>query len=197
MIKTRWIAGAALTATMTAAAFAATPHNSKMRAPQTRAEVQAKVAEHFKKADGNGDGFVTKAEADASRAAMKAKWAERRAERRAGHFAVLDTDKNGQLSKEEFAAPRDRADRGDRRGGPDGMRGHRGHGMKGHGGFGGMWFDRADADKDGRVSLAEASAGALARFDNVDTDRNGTISPEEHKAARDAMRAKWKAAKAG
>lgn len=183
MTKTRWIAGAALSATLAAAAFAAAPDGP----PRTRAEVQAKVTEHFRKADTNGDGFVTKAEVDATRAAMKSKWAERRQERRAEHFAKIDADKNGALSKEEFSAPRDRADRGDRRGG------HHGHGMKGHhGGMGGMWFERADANKDGKVSLAEASAGALAMFDKVDTDRNGTISPAEHDAARDAMRAKWK-----
>lgn len=194
MTKIRWIAGAALSATLAAAAFAAAPDGP----PKTRAEVQAKVAEHFKKADTNSDGFVTKAEVDATRAAMKAKWTERRGERRAEHFAKLDADKNGALSKEEFAAPRERADHGGHRGGPDGMRGHgghRGHGMMGHHGgmgMGGMWFERADANKDGKVSLAEASAGALAMFDKVDTDKNGTISSAEHEAARDAMRAKWK-----
>ena len=76
---------------------------------------------------------------------------------------------------------------------------HRGHGMR-HGGgmpMGGMWFERADANKDGKVSLAEASAGALAMFDRADADKNGTISPEEHKAARDAMRAKWQERRAG
>ena len=33
---------------------------------QTRAEVQAKVAEHFAKVDANHDGAITKAEADAA-----------------------------------------------------------------------------------------------------------------------------------
>jgi len=56
---------------------------------------------------------------------------------------------------------------------------------------GGQWFERADADKDGKLTLAEAQAGPLAMFDKVDANKDGVISPEEHEAARDAMRAKW------
>ena len=53
---------------------------------QTRAEVQAKVAEHFNRMDANRDGFVTKAEADSAAQAFRGKRAERRTERRAaGH----------------------------------------------------------------------------------------------------------------
>ena len=189
MKKTPWIAGAALAATLGVAAYAAAPDGP----PKTRAEVQARVAEHFKKADANGDGFVTKAEADAARATMKAKFAERREERRDERFAMLDTDKNGSLSKDEFSARPPRSE--DMEHG----RMHRGHGMR-HGGgmaMGGMWFERADANKDGKVSLAEASAGALAMFDRADANKDGTISPEEHEAARDAMRAKWQERRAG
>lgn len=184
MKKTPWIAGAALAATLGVAAYAAAPDGP----PKTRAEVQARVADHFKKADANGDGFVTKAEMDAARATMKEKSAERREERREQRFAKLDTDKDGTLSKAEYSVRPERKD-GDRKGM---HRGHGKHGMR-HGGpmGGGMWFERADANKDGKVSLAEASAGALAMFDRVDTNKDGTISPEEHKAARDAMRTKW------
>ncbi|ATE63325.1 EF-hand domain-containing protein [Rhizorhabdus dicambivorans] len=191
MTKTRWIAGAALAATLAAATAFAAPGERSDGPPRTRAEVQAKIADHFKKLDANGDGYVTKDEAEAARAKKRAAFAEKRQERRAEHFAMLDKDSNGALSKDEYMAPR--APR-------DGERGHRfggqhrgGHGMKmGHGGFGGRMFERADANKDGKVSLAEAQAPALAMFDRVDANRDGTISPEEHKAARDAMRAKWK-----
>jgi Ca2+-binding EF-hand superfamily protein len=44
-------------------------------------------------------------------------------------------------------------------------------------------FDRLDADKDGRVSLAEASTHALALFDRADANRDGTVTPEERRAA--------------
>ena len=189
MKKTPWIAAVAFAATLGAGAYAATPDGP----PKTRADVQARVAEQFGKADANGDGFVTKTEADAARAAMKAKFAKRRDERRDERFAMLDTDKNGSLSKGEFSARPPRPE------GKEHGRMHRGHGMR-HGGgmpMGGMWFERADANKDGKVSLAEASAGALAMFDRADADKNGTISPEEHKAARDAMRAKWQERRAG
>jgi len=198
MTKTPWIAGAALAATLAAAAYAqATPDGP----PRTRAELQAHVAEHFRKADANGDGFITPAEFDVARAAMHAKFAERREDRRAELFAMLDKDHSGSLSKDEFMAPPPR------RGGPEGAddmdRGRDGHGddMKLRhgrmGGMGGDWFARTDADKDGRVSLAEASASALAMFDRVDTDHDGTVSPQEHDAARDAMRARWRDGDAG
>ena len=201
MTKTKLIAGAALAALLAGGAIAAPgPGRDGPRPPQTRAELQAKIAEHFKKADANGDGVVTKAEADAARDKMRAAFAEKRQERKGERFAALDTDKNGSLSKEEFLAPP--APRGDGkdagRPGRDGKHGrdgrHGGWGGKRHGGgmaMTGHWFDRADANKDGKVTLAEAQAGPLARFDSLDTNKDGTISPEERKAGREAMRGKW------
>ena len=47
------------------------------------------------------------------------------------------------------------------------------------GGFGGHLFDMADANKDGRVSLAEAQAAALAHFDSADANHDGKITPDE------------------
>lgn len=184
MTKTPWIAGAALAAMLGATGYAyAMPEGGP---PKTRTDVQARIAEHFKKADANGDGQVTKAEADTMREAMKAERAEHRAERREQHFAKLDADKNGTLSKEEFVAPQ--RDQGP--GGQDGKhRGHRGERMMRHHGMGGQaWFDRADVNKDGKISLAEASAGPLAMFDKVDSNKDGSISPDE----REAMHAKWR-----
>jgi hypothetical protein len=46
-----------------------------------------------------------------------------------------------------------------------------------------MLFRHADTDGDGRVSLAEAEAAALARFDRLDTNHDGRLSDEERAAA--------------
>ena len=197
MKKTSLIAGATLAALLAGVAVAQPgPRGDGPPPPQTRAELQAKIADHFKKADANGDGFVTKAEADAARAKMRAAFAEKRQERKGERFAMLDKDGNGTLSKDEFLAPP--PPRGDARDGgrPDRDGKHGRHGWRGGHHRGGMammghWFDRADANKDGKVSLAEAQAGPLAMFDRVDANHDGTISPEERQAARDAMRAKW------
>jgi len=62
-----------------------------------------------------------------------------------------------------------------------------GHGAM-MGGIGGRGFTMLDADKDGRVSMAEASSRALAMFDRVDANRDGTITMEERGAARGMMR---------
>jgi len=197
MKKTPWIAGVALATTLAAATALAAPGERPDAPPRTRAEVQARVAEHFRKIDANGDGFVTRDEAEAARTKLREAFAEKREERRAEHFAMLDKDKNGSLSKDEFMTPPPMGDRmaaGEPGGHRFGMRRHGGPGMAmGPMGFGGgRMFEHADANKDGKVSLAEAEAPALAMFDRVDANHDGTISREEHEAARDAMRAKWK-----
>lgn len=168
------------------------------RGPVTRAQVKAKVAEHFAQVDTNKDGAITMAEVEAHHAAMKAQWEARRADRRAALFDKLDADKNGQLSRSEFTSPQGETregDRGEHR--HPGMGGMHGHGMRGMGMMGGgmskMWFERLDANKDGKVTLAEAEAKALVMFDKADANHDGTVTPEERKAAHEKMRAEWKA----
>lgn len=46
-----------------------------------------------------------------------------------------------------------------------------------------LWFDRADANKDGKVTQKEAQALLAATFRRYDTDGDGKISPEERAAA--------------
>lgn len=214
--RSMMFAGAALTATLAVAVFAqAAPHRheGRMPMPTTRAELQARIAEQFKLADTNGDGVVTRAEFDARTAAIKAKFEAKRAEHRAAEFAVLDTNHDGSLSKAEFLTPphgegwrhgpggpdAPPPGAGPDGGGPDGPHGPRGHGWHGGGGhmrglgmMGGKWFDKADTNHDGKLTLAEASAWPLAMFDRIDTNHDGTISPEEHEAARAAFRDRWK-----
>ena len=50
-----------------------------------------------------------------------------------------------------------------------------------------MLLERQDGDRDGRISAAEATGGALAMFDRADTNRDGAISDSERQAARAAF----------
>jgi hypothetical protein len=143
--------------------------------PTTRAEVEARVKERFARMDANRDDVVTAAEIEQSRAARKD-------ERRDRAFAMMDSNRDGSISRSEFDAA---ADRRAENGGKRGQKARRG-------GMQTSPADRlamADANKDGRVTLAELSAQPLARFDAVDTNRDGIISIEERQAMREKRRA--------
>ena len=166
----------------------------------TRAELDARVREHFTRLDANRDGFVTTAEADAGKAAMKDRWQQAgighamNAKRRDPNAAFdrIDADRNGAISRDEFAKAREmrvekrmtRSHDGAGRPGAKRMRMHRVSG----GMVGGHLFNMADADKDGRVSLAEATTGAARHFDMMDGNRDGRITPEERRGKMRQMR---------
>ena len=173
----------------------------------TRAEVADHVGKMFAKLDTNHDGFITKDEVEAMHAKMMSAMdkvgdvQKRLAERgvmmgdRATVFDRLDTNHDGNISRQEFMARKERV-REERvivmRDGPGGaagaplppLEGHPGmmrmhmH-MAGMGRLGGHLFEMADANHDGRVSLAEAQAAALAHFDKADLNHDGKITPEE------------------
>lgn len=146
--------------------------------PTTRAEVETGVKMHFEKLDANKDGFVTLDETKAAHTAMQA-------EKRDQHFKTLDTNADGSISRAEFDAAHPAGDEppmqhGMRKMSHDG--GKAGHPpmrmmMVGH------MFGKADANADGKVTLAEALTPALARFDAADSNKDGTLSAEERKAA--------------
>lgn len=197
-MKTFIYAGAAIAAlaAMPALAVQQAPVRPAPQAqPMTRATVQTMVQTHFAQADADRDGFVTKAEAEASIGAMRARRQTMRAERRDDRFARLDANGDGSISRAEFDAPRaersaDRAvrkaQRAERRADRMERRGDRRHrvAMRMGGRFGANFFERADSDKDGRISLAEATAHPLARFDRIDANKDGTVSIEERRAMR-------------
>ena len=187
------------------APVAGAPH-APMAREHTRDEVVAKVREHFARLDSNRDGFIVKAEADAAREQMKAKFSEKRAERkehrqertelrREHSFERLDSNKDGSISRAEFdAAHAGRGAQMAHRGAAGAGRGRMLHGMAmgGMAGMHGRMFETADLNKDGRVSLQEAQDAAVRHFDMADTNRDGRITREErierHKQMRDERR---------
>jgi Ca2+-binding EF-hand superfamily protein len=84
-------------------------------------------------------------------------------------FATMDSNKDGAVSPSEFQAFRAREDLNV----PGGL---------GH--IGGRWFEKSDADGDGRVTLAEALERPLQMFDMADLNRDGVASVEEQSMAR-------------
>ena len=123
---------------------------------------------------------------------------------RGAMFDRLDSNHDGNISRQEFMAskPQVHEERVMIMRGPDGapdapgmqgmhamgdMRGmhamgdmHGTHAMHMAGmAMGGHMFEMADANHDGRVSLAEAQAAALAHFDKADVNHDGRITPDE------------------
>ena len=141
----------------------------------TTAEVEAQLTEMFAKVDADGNGIITRDEAKAHHQAM-------RSERRDAMFEKMDRDADGQLSRAEMqAAQEQRAE----------MRGERGQKRMGRrggrGGGAGMMLRRADANKDGQITLAEVRAQAMERFAKADANSDGQITAAERDAAQAKM----------
>lgn len=185
-------AGLLLAATAAGAQLAPTaappPPRGPMAAPvQTRGEAVERARAMFARADVNRDGFITQDERQAMRGAMgqrmKAQRMARQADpaRRAQMFDRLDTNRDNVISRDEWA--RAEAMRGERR--AEGRRGAmRGDRMAMRGRMGGAMLRAADADRDGRISLAEAQTAAVQRFDRLDLNRDGRVTPDERMQAR-------------
>jgi Ca2+-binding EF-hand superfamily protein len=169
----------------------------------TRDEAVQHVRKLFARLDANKDGFLTREEVDSFHDKMMGMHGD--IEKRLGEHGVmmsdrgamfdrLDANHDGNISRQEFMAAQPRPQ--ERRvmifrNGPDGGPGAPGApgepGMKmrmhGMGGFGGHLFEMADSNRDGRVSLQEAEAAALAHFDKADLNHDGKITPEERQQA--------------
>lgn len=196
------VGGAALAMQLTTPASAGQSPSPMMKV-QTRAEVVARVRESFAKLDADRDGFVTKAEADSARESMRGQTRQRFAQQLgqpgaaaprpagggAAAFDQLDTNKDGVVSRDEFSAGRKlrgkRPMAGEDQGGERGMR------MSGGrmAGLFGRMFEMSDANKDGKVSLQEAEAAALSRFDTADANKDGQLTPQERMQMQQRMRA--------
>ncbi len=169
----------------------------------TRAEAQARAEHLFDKLDVNHDGKLD----EADRAA-------RDSQRINEIFDRLDTNHDGKISREEFAAAHEHMrghDHGAEHPGPDhpagpdhpGISGdhpggHMGHWGEGHHEMHGLVMlilHRADPNHAGFVTRDAFVRAALSLFDEADTNHDGIETPEEHRAAMQAlhekMRARW------
>lgn len=130
--------------------------------------------------DTNHDGTVSTEE-------MRAAAQARRAERISQRFERLDADKNGQLSRAEFDAPRAR--NGDR---PADQTAHRGsRGGQHHGRLMGRRGGHEVGQRIGRhgpVVIADVQTKLTENFARRDANHDGVLSPEERRAGRVAMR---------
>ena len=168
----------------------------------TRAEMLTMVRDHFTRLDENKDGVITTAEVSDSRA----KWSEHRKEMGGGPgggwhgapmgdpsaaFDRLDTNKDGSISRDEFAKGHEQRDRAPHRH----EREAQGCGQGRQARTGTEWADMggaqmivmADTNKDGKITEAEAEAMALQHFDQMDTNHDGQVTPEERRAGRSKM----------
>ncbi len=90
----------------------------------------------------------------------------------AARFDQMDSNKDGRLSADE--------------------RPRRGHGMGNQRGGHGGWMQRADADRDGRISRAEAQvvhAKAGEHFERMDFNKDGYVDPTDMQARMAQKRA--------
>jgi hypothetical protein len=176
----------------------------------TRNEVVDHVRKMFGHLDANRDGYITREEVQSIHTSMMGmhggampkqfvlhdgQMADRGGmPARGAIFDRLDTNHDQYISRQEFTAGQPlREERVFimRSGAPGAMRmGGTGMGMAEgmHGGFGGHMFEMADANHDGRVSLAEAQAAALAHFDRADLNHDGRLTPEERQQSHQMMR---------
>ena len=197
MSKAVLLAGFWLATSIASVAFA---QKHRPELPGTRAEVQAQVATQFAALDRNKDGFLTPDELPGPPMPPHPRGGPDDKGRLDRLFTMMDKDGNGEISKAEFDAFHTdhmstwRTADGNRPGAvanadhaaPDAAR------MEHWKRFAeGMMFRHADADHDGKVSLAEAQAAALARFDRVDTNHDGVLSDAEREAARTRMEARF------
>ena len=137
---------------------------------QTRANAQAQAKAAFDAMDANKDGQVDNAEAQRAFAARISAAESRAKAQRDAQFAKIDANKDGSISKQEF----DAATAG-RKPAPDAA-------AKASA----TWLSTADGDKNGRVSLNEATSQVLAAFDRIDANKDGTLTAAEARAPRRA-----------
>ena len=192
-MKKGMLSGLALAALAAVPALAQTmgdaPARHRAGRPVTRAAFLKHVEDRFAHLDVNHDGYIDRNEAGAAADATARSGRGGRMDPNAA-FDRMDTNHDGSISRAEYLAYRSAGGRRGARGATDasGTKSPRMRRASLGWGFSGRWFDRVDADHDGRVSLAEAKSAAAALFDRLDTNHDGVLSPEERAAARQGFR---------
>jgi Ca2+-binding EF-hand superfamily protein len=182
MTKFTMLSGAALLAVAGVALAQNGPGERPDRdAEITRQQVVDRADQAFARLDADRDGRVTPEEA-------RAMGERRRAEMMGRMFDRLDADHDGNITRDEFArAHAMRGGRGGGRhmgpppGGPGEPEGPGGRGMRGGRMFGEQGF----------ITRDQMRERALARFDRADADHDGTVTVAERRAARERMRERF------
>jgi hypothetical protein len=144
------------------AAQAAAPAAAATPQPIPRTAFMQRIDSVFVAVDANKDGFADRAELEA---VQTREFNAQRAyvlKQREALFHKLDKDGNGTLTLAEFNAPVTNA--------PVKV-------------DSASVLERFDTNHDGKVSLAENRAPAMAQFDRADTNHDGVLSVAEQKAA--------------
>ncbi len=213
----QFLTATAIATVMAASALAQPSPPAPPAAPRAdkvmvRSEVQARVRDHFARMDANKDGAITTAEI-AQRHGLMGKHGMGHG----GHGAMirhdgamhdpaaafdrLDINKDGMISRDEFAKRREiRIEKRIAMHGdgamPAGTPGAK-HKLPIHGMGGGRMIVMADANHDGRITLAEAETMALHHFDRMDSNHDGRVTREERRAGRPMIMKMRQAPKAG
>lgn len=129
-----------------------------------------RTAGHFSKADADGNGTLSRAEADKSMPRL------------ARQFDQIDTNKDGQLSRDEMKAWKKTHKHAHKKGNKADRQARAAE-----------RFKHADTNGDGKISRAEAEKNAprlAKRFDAIDADKDGQLTQDELRAYREAKRSR-------
>jgi len=162
VVRTFIISMSAATLALGVPATAQQQQGAAAAKPLTRTTLSTQLDSAFASVDANKDGSLNATELGAAQKKdLERAQAAVRARAQAA-FQQLDTNKNGQLSPDEFAASvQVNANE-----------------------TAAQVLQKMDTNKDGKVSAQEFKTPRLAAFDRVDANKDGTVTPAELRASQ-------------